>query len=152
MLEVPHAKSSRLPSVVTSVVDRHAEEVATRWWRRGTAYLDNASTPFDELAAFDETIDAHIDGLVESVTYSVELFQRAVDSKAPDAGADVFASLMFAFLSGSEECLARVDAYTEGLDSKAAALEGVFAWDDSASVENALLKYLELVSDNYLGR
>lgn len=143
MVETRHLECGNLPLAVPSVINRHAEEVATRWWRRGTAYLDQKTTPFDELMAFDETIDAHLDGLVESGSYAVALFERSVKSSAPDVGADVFAALMFAFLSGSEESMARVDACTEGLDSKSMALEGVFAWDDSASVRNALLHYLK---------
>ncbi len=142
MLETHHAESNTLPSAVPSVVDRHAEEVATRWWRRATAYLDSPSTPFEDLFAFDETIDAHLDGLVESGEYAVTLFERAVKSSAPDVGADVFAALMFAFASGNAAWMARIDACTEGLDSKPAALEGVFAWDDGPAVEHAVRHYL----------
>ncbi|MDM5182210.1 hypothetical protein PO883_34135 [Massilia sp. DJPM01] len=124
------------------VVRRHATEVATRWWRRDSAYIDHPRTTFGMLAQYDESIDAHLDGLLVAGSGGLDAVRNALATDAPDLSADIFAALAFAFLSEDEEAITSMLARTDALPGKAWALDGLFAWHDSPPIVAALKAHL----------
>lgn len=112
------------------IVRRHAEEVATRWWRREAAYIERRRTLFDNLADFDETIDAHLDGLLESGSGAMAVLEQTLADDAPDLAADLFAAYALAWLLEDEKLVRHILLKTDASPGKAWALEGVLAWSD----------------------
>lgn len=131
------------------VVRRHATEVATRWWRRDSAYLDHPRTTFGMLAQYDESIDAHLDGLLVAGSRGLIAVENSLATDAPDLSADIFAALAFAFLSEDEASITSMLARTDALPGKAWALDGLFAWHDSPLVVTALTAHLNDPNPRY---
>lgn len=131
------------------VIRRHATEVATRWWRRDSAYLDHPRTTFAMLAQYDESIDAHLDGLLVAGNGGLDALQKALETDAPDLSADIFAALAFAFLSEDEATITSMLVRTDALPGKAWALDGLFAWHDSPLLVTALTAHLDDPNSRY---
>lgn len=127
----PHA-------AIAIVVTRHLEEVATRWWRRESAYIAHWRTRFDELVEFDQLIDAHLDGLREAGSLGMELAEKALAHKAPDLSGDIFAAYALALLAQDELAVRHFFKCTDAMPDKALALAGVFAWSDTPMVAQVL--------------
>lgn len=149
MLNEADAPGSPAPAGIPIVVRRHAEEVATRWWRRDSAYVDHPRTGFSTLAQYDETIDAHLDGLQLAGSLGLDMLEQALAVNAPDISADIFAALALAYLSEDEAVIADMLARTDALPGKAWALQGVFAWHDTARVKAALEAHLGDANPRY---
>ncbi|MDM5182205.1 hypothetical protein PO883_34110 [Massilia sp. DJPM01] len=144
--------STPMPPISLSipvVVRRHATETATRWWRRDSAYLDHPRTTFATLAQYDESIDAHLDGLLVAGNGGLDALQKALENDAADLSADIFAALAFAFLSEDEATITSMLARTDALAGKAWALDGLFAWHDSPLIVTALTAHLNEPNPRY---
>ncbi|RSZ58066.1 hypothetical protein HF313_23110 [Massilia atriviolacea] len=134
---------------IAVVVRRHIEEAATRWWRRDSAYVDNPRTRFQVLVGYDETIDAHLDGMQVAGQFGMDLIDRALAVQAPDLSADIFAALALAYLSDDDVIVARMFAKVEHLPGAAWSLEGVFAWLDTRRVSAAVEAQLAASDSRY---
>ncbi|MET3138562.1 hypothetical protein AAKU61_002932 [Undibacterium sp. GrIS 1.2] len=120
-----------------TIIKQHAEDAATKWWRRGK-YLNNPRTRFDELVEFDQSIDTHLDGLREAGNIGVEraysAYETAIDRRAEDVSADGFVVLALAFLTHDMPTIHAVIAQVAGKPGFAEALNGVFAWLTSPTI------------------
>ena len=142
MLSRSDAQLAEIASGIPVIVRRHAEEVATRWWRRSSAYIEDGHTRFDELSEYDQTIDAHLDGLKEAGPLALDVLQKALYSDAPDASADIFAALALAYLTEDQATIGHMLNCTDALPGKAWALQGVFAWNSAAIVTHSVQAHL----------
>jgi uncharacterized protein (TIGR02270 family) len=124
------------------VVRRHLEEVATRWWRRESAYIAHWRTRFDELVEFDQMIDAHLDGLLEAGSLGMELAEKGLAHQAPDLSGDIFAAYALALLAQDELVVRHFFKSTDAMPDKALALSGVFTWNDTPIVSQVLQAHL----------
>ena len=129
-------------AAIDIVVQRHLEEVATRWWRRESAYIAHCRIRFDELVEFDQLIDAHLDGLREAGSLGMELAEKALAHKAPDLSGDIFAAYALALLAQDELAVRHFFKCTAAMPDKALALSGVFAWNDTPMVAQVLQAHL----------
>lgn len=129
-------------AAIDIVVQRHLEEVATRWWRRESAYIAYCRIRFDELVEFDQLIDAHLDGLREAGSLGMELAEKALAHKAPDLSGDIFAAYALALLAQDELAVRHFFKCTAAMPDKALALSGVFAWNDTPMVAQVLQAHL----------
>ena len=129
-------------AAIDIVVRRHLEEVATRWWRRESAYIAHCRIRFDELVEFDQLIDAHLDGLLEAGSLGMELAEKALAHKAPDLSGDIFAAYALALLAQDELAARHFFKCTAAMPDKALALSGVFAWSDTPMVAQVLQAHL----------
>ncbi len=129
-------------AAIDIVVRRHLEEVATRWWRRESAYIAHCRIRFDELVEFDQLIDAHLDGLLEAGSLGMELAEKALAHKAPDLSGDIFAAYALALLAQDELAVRHFFKCTAAMPDKALALAGLFAWNDTPMVAQVLQAHL----------
>lgn len=116
------------------VVRQHVEEVATRWWRRTPAYITGGRIRFPELAAFDETIDAHLDGVVEAGKMGFDAAEAMLGSESPDAAGDTFAALALALLADDKDGFVQLVQKTHTTQGFPAALNGALGWIDTPAV------------------
>lgn len=142
----PNQMPNHLPvhpgPAIEIVVRRHLEEVATRWWRRDSAYIGHWRIPFDELVEFDQTIDAHLDGLLEAGPLGLALAEKGMANKAPDLSGDIFAAYALALLAQDELAVRHFFTCTDAMPDKAQALAGVLAFSDTPFVARVLQAHL----------
>ncbi|NIA00560.1 hypothetical protein [Massilia sp. CCM 8734] len=131
------------------VVRRHVEEAATRWWRRDSAYIDNSRTRFQILLQYDETIDAHLDGVLVAEQLGLDLIERALAVNAPDVSAEIFVALAIAYLRADDELIATMATKVANLAGAAWAYEGVFGWFATPHVSEALEAQLASTNSRY---
>ncbi|WP_367871325.1 TIGR02270 family protein [Luteolibacter sp. Populi] len=81
------------------VVARHAEDVAFLWLRRERA-AGSPKYKLADLAALDERVEAHLDGLRVAGDFG---WQCTSAQLAPEAAGEVFAAAVLAFESGNDE-------------------------------------------------
>ncbi|MDQ1835437.1 MULTISPECIES: hypothetical protein [Massilia] len=129
-------------NAIPLVVRRYAEEIATRWWRRHSAYIENPRTRLEEVIDFDESIDAFLDGLEQSGLSGRKFVEQTVLGDAPDVSADIFVALALAARSGEESILDRALEHTQALPGMPHALEGLFSWSREPLVSATLLSCL----------
>ncbi|NHZ66680.1 hypothetical protein [Massilia genomosp. 1] len=129
-------------NVIPLMVRRHAEEAATRWWRRSSAYIEDERSRFSDLIEFDDSIDAHLDGLSNAGNVARMVLEQAMLSDARDASAEIFVALVMAFETGDPEVIQNMLAHTKPLPGSATALQGLFAWSDDELVGQTLRAHL----------
>jgi uncharacterized protein (TIGR02270 family) len=86
------------------VVEQHAEEAAFLWTTRDRA-VGSPNYSLKELAALDERVEAHLDGLRVAGQFGWELCELALDKEEPGR---VFAAAALAFGSGDAGRIHRV--------------------------------------------
>jgi len=111
-----------------------AGELATRWWRRDSGYLDNDCT-LAELTTFDNTIDAMLDGLATHGEHGKQAAWAQLEraGNAPDAVADVFCVIaQLLVLQDRDACASAIDKIkVSRLPELVQALGAAFQWVDN---------------------
>ena len=131
-MHIPNPTAPSAPAVfVPTIVRHHAEDAATKFWRR-RRYLKDPRTPFESLHSFDQTIAAHLDGLREAGHAGIERAQaaleRSIKVNAHDVSADCFVVIALAFLTEDMPTMQAVIKQVADKPGFADALEGVFSW------------------------
>jgi uncharacterized protein (TIGR02270 family) len=122
---------------IPTVIRRHAEDAATKFWRR-SRYLKDPRTSFESLHVYDQTIAAHLDGLREAGSAGIERAQaaleRSIKVNAHDVSADCFVVIALAFLTEDMPTMQAVIKQVADKPGFADALEGVFSWFGTAAI------------------
>lgn len=124
---------------IPTLIKQHAEDASAKWWRRNQ-YLQEPRTRFDDLAEFDQTINAHLDGLREAgeagVAQASASFEKSIKLRTPDVSADCFVVLALAFLSEDPHLIQSAIEKVADKPGFINALNGAFAWFDNPAVAN----------------
>lgn len=131
--------------VIEPVVSRHAEEAAFLWTLRNRA-AGEPHYSLKDLAALDERVEAHLDGLRTAGTVGVK-FCRA--NLAEKGSGEVFALAVLAFGAGDRERM--LEALNAGCASPNTrpGLVSALGWLDYASVSPWIARLLEAKSSQH---
>ncbi len=113
--------------VIARIVSQHAEETAFLWSQRAGA-ASRAHFTLRSLAALDERLEAHLDGLRVAGEDGWTICKEVVPPE--DAGA-IFALGSLAFESGKEDRIAEVFAASTSDPSFSRGLDSALAWHPS---------------------
>lgn len=111
-------------SIIPAIIEQHAEEAAFLWMQRDAA----ASEPhysLSDLAALDERVEAHIDGLRIAAQPGWEICSDALDE--PDAGT-IFTAAVLAFESSDNERIKKVIKAGSDSDETFCELVSALGW------------------------
>jgi uncharacterized protein (TIGR02270 family) len=121
------------------VVSRHAEEAAFLWLRRErTAHAPNCK--LSHLAALDERVEAHVDGLRAAGEVGWNYARQQLEL---EGHGEVFTAAVLAFESGSEEKIALVLERGAADPGTQHALASALAWATRATMESRVSRLLE---------
>ncbi len=137
-----HEPAPQSGNAIPLIVRRYAEEAATRWWRRQSAYIDSPRTRLDEIIDFDESIETFLDGLEQAGPYGRSIVEQTVLGDAPDVSADIFVALALAARTGDQAIFDRAMDHTAALPGTPEALAGLFSWSDDPLVRATLVSCL----------
>jgi uncharacterized protein (TIGR02270 family) len=101
-------------------------------------YITGGRIRFPELAAFDETIDAHLDGLIEAGKMGFDAVEAELGSESPDAAGDTFAALALALLAENPDRFLRVVQKAHTAQDYPTALNGALGWIDTPIVRTLI--------------
>lgn len=113
-----------MSQVIESIVEQHADEAAFLWMLRDHA-VRAPHYDLKDLAALDERVEAHIDGLRVADTFGWTLCEQALACGQPG---EAFAAGVLALESGASEKLDTVVACVDAAPTACRGLLSAFGW------------------------
>lgn len=125
-------------SVISVIVEQHAEEAAFLWLLREAAV--NAPRYFlKDLAKLDDRVEAHIDGLRIAGDVGRELCEQALQSEQPG---EVFAASVLAFQGRDDERIDKVVTTGSVSDETFRGLVSALGWIPDADIQDLVTQLL----------